>query len=163
MWKQEKFEAQIQALNLIKNYVTVSGGMAWHLMSPPHKETKYIHDHKDLDLFVNPKDTGIVIATLKQNGFNRYWTKYDGKTPDFIRYGKSELLKEKRVKVLIDLFSKIVPYIEIKGYRITKPEYLLSLYGGIHTSHKCVAVRAASILIARGINPVNRNELVNES
>lgn len=163
MWKQEKLEAQLEAVKLIIDKVVVSGGLAWHLMSPPHKETKLIHDHKDVDLFVEPPDTNEVIAILKRAGFVKYWTKYDG-NPGFFRYGKTEQQGEKRVKVLIDLFVEKAPFIIIQSegavFRVVKPETLLSYYRGPLQSSKCTAVKATSILISRGIYPVNRPELI---
>jgi len=69
MWKQEKLEAQIETVKLVKDKVVISGGLAWHFMSPPHVETKLIHDHKDVDLLVKPEHTNEVIAILKRAGF----------------------------------------------------------------------------------------------
>lgn len=165
MWKQEKLEAQLEAVRLIKDKVVVSGGLAWHLMSPYHEENKFIHDHKDVDLFVEPEKANEVISIFKANGFNRHWTKYDGKTPGFKRYGKTEMQSEKRVKVLIDLFiERGIPFIEVpyegSSFYVVEPKTLLSYYKGPLQSSKCTAVKAASILVARGIDPVGRSELI---
>lgn len=162
MWKQEKLETQIQAVELVKDKVVVSGGLAWHFMSPPHTETKLIHDHKDVDLFVAPKDTGKVIAKLKEAGFIRSWSKYDG-SPGFYRYGQSIERKGKHVKVIIDLFVEKVPFIEVQGFKIVEPKKLLGYYKGPLQSSKCTAVKAASILVLRGINPVGRAELIGKT
>lgn len=160
MWKQEKLESQLEVIRAVKDFVIVSGGLAWHLMSPPHTERKELHDHKDVDLFVFPKDTNEVIWKLKEQGLNRYWTKYDGKSKDFIRYGGTWHKNGKWLKILIDLFSRDVPFIKIGEFRVLEPTYLLSLYGDIHLSTKCWAVQAAKILVARGISPVGRKELL---
>jgi hypothetical protein len=113
-----------------------------------------------VDLFVIPDKFDVVVSTLKERGFTRYWTKYDGKTPNFYRYGLTSEVGGKRVKVLMDLFLEDIPFIVIDGFKVTEPKYLLSLYGGTHASSDCMAVREASILIARGIDPVGRVELV---
>ena len=160
MWKQEKLEAQIETVEQIKDSCVISGGLAWHFMSPPHKENKYMHDHKDVDLFIFPNKFQDAISILKQYGFNRYWTKYDGTTPGFYRYGKTHMQEEKRVKVLLDLFIEDVPYIEIKGFKIVEPKYLLDLYYKTHSSKGCVAVVEARKLVARGIDPIGKKELI---
>ena len=165
-WKQEKLKAQLIEVEAIKDHVIVSGGLAWHLMSPPHEEVKIMHDHKDVDLFVIPDKFNIVVSTLKERGFTRYWTKYDNKTPNFYRYGLTSEIprdnKKIRVKVLMDLFLEEVPFIEINGLKIVEPKHLLSLYSGVHTSSDCTAVREASKLVARGISPVGRLEIIKQ-
>ena len=167
MWKQEKLHAQLIEVEAIKDYVIVSGGLAWHIMSPPHEEIKTTHDHKDVDLFVIPNKFDVVVSTLKERGFTRYWTKYDGKTPNFYRYGVTSEIprdgKKIRVKVLMDLFLEEVPFITIGNFKVVEPKHLLSLYSGHHASSDCLAVRAASKLIARGIDPIGRLELVQEA
>ena len=134
-------------------------------MSPPgHPEYKHAHDHKDIDLFVPPPDVASVVGTLKTNGFERVWTKYD-KFPseeDFRRYEKV-IQPEGRnsFRIVIDLFVRSgVPYREIAGWKVVEPAYLLSLYSDIHGSGQCFAVRAADRLLAQGIDPVGRPELV---
>jgi hypothetical protein len=134
-------------------------------MSPPgHPEYKHAHDHKDIDLFVPPELVAAVVATLKANGFERAWTKYD-KYPSeeaFRRYEKvieSEGLRSFRIT--IDFFVRSgVPYREIGGWKVAAPDYLLSLYSDIHSSGQCFAVRAAARLLVEGIDPVGRPELV---
>ena len=169
MWKQDKLLAQIELVDMIKEYVVVSGGLAWHIMSPPHEETKTIHDHKDVDLFIIPKWSSTVLGILKQNGYKKMWTKYDGLDPNFIRYGNSiirqkdrdkPLEEQRNVKVLLDLFINEIEYIEVDGYKLVEPKKLLSLYETSHSSKECTAVQAAIILVKKGINPVGRNELI---
>ncbi|MCK5018079.1 MAG: hypothetical protein KAS32_13565 [Candidatus Peribacteraceae bacterium] len=170
MWKDDKLKAQLAIVDKIKEYVVISGGLAWHIMSPDHKENKFLHDHKDVDLFVVPEHFQMAMSILKSNGYNRYWTKYDGKTPNFMRYGKSEIRltdidkeieDQRHVKVLLDLFIEKCPFIEVNGFRLVEPKHLLSLYEHSHSSKFCVAVQEATILVARGINPIGREELLN--
>jgi hypothetical protein len=167
-WHQQKLHAQLMTVGLIKEHAVVSGGLAWHIMSPPHEENKYIHDHKDVDLFIHPNDFGQAIQKLKEAGFRRYWTKYDGITPNFYRYGLSSDIPfkdkpgSKRVKVLLDLFVENVPFRVVGGYKVVEPKYLLSLYGVKHASDYCWAVQAAKKLVAKGIDPVGRQELITE-
>lgn len=171
MWKFQKLLAQIDTVREVHRHVIVSGGLAWHLMSPKHEESKELHDHKDVDLFVIPERFAEVIAKLKARGFTRYWTKYDSPKTSFYRYGKSEeydppgkqiapWMPMPHVKVLLDLFVENVPSIRIGGFSVVEPSHLLSLYNTTHSSGKCVAVQAARILLARGISPVDRPELV---
>lgn len=165
MWKQEKVEAQLETLRLLQDIAAVSGGLAWHFMSPSHEEKKTVHDHSDMDIFVPPSKANDAISRLKSRGFMRYWTKYDG-TPGFYRYGKTSETSMpgkdnyKRVKVLVDLFIEEIPTIQLKGFKVVEPSFLLSLYGHKHASKACTAVKAATLLIQRGINPVGRNELI---
>ena len=160
MWKQEKLLAQIEEIRPIKDLCVISGGLAWHFMSPAHVESKYVHDHKDVDIFVFPDKFQEAVGIMKSRGFNRYWTKYDGITPNFYRYGKTQKYDSKRVKILVDIFLEKVPYIEIDGFKIVEPKHLLTYYKTVHTSGGCIAVREARILVARGINPVGREELI---
>jgi hypothetical protein len=158
-WKQEKLEAQLATVETVKKNVVVSGGLAWHLMSPPHIENKYVHDHSDVDLFVIPEHFAEVIAVLKEAGFHRWWTKYA--TRNFVRYGRTIDFKGKRVKVELDLFIREVPFRKINGFKVVEPAFLLTLYSSIHSSGNCVAVKAAATLLRNKIDPVGRAELVN--
>jgi len=160
-WKQEKLLAQLDTVKALGDLVVVSGGLAWHLMSPPHIEEKIIHDHSDVDLFAIPKTSNKVFGKLHMMGFNRYWTKYA--TENFYRYGKTADYEGKRVKVLIDLFIEEVPYIVIDGvYQVVDPKVLLTYYETTHSSKNCTAVKNATILVKKGIDPVGRYELIGQ-
>jgi len=99
-WNQEKLQAQLIAVESIKDYVVVSGGMAWHLMSPPHEEKKIVHDHSDVDLFIMPMHAQTVLSILKGQGFHRFWTKYDGLDKNFMRYGMTSEIPTEDLKNL---------------------------------------------------------------
>jgi len=159
-WKQEKLLEQVQVVNELGDSVVISGGLAWHIMSPDHIEAKIHHDHSDIDLFAKPERSQEVISRLKEMGFKRYWTRFA--TPDFYRYGKTAQRDEKRVKILIDLFIGTVPFTIINGYQIVEISYLLSLYESTHSSKNCTAVRNAQELLKKGISPIGRYELVGE-
>jgi len=163
MWKNEKLQAQIKTVEAVKKFVVVSGGLSWHLISPPHEEKKTIHDHSDVDLFVFPEHAGTVIGTFKSLGFNKYWTKYDGIDKNFSRYGATIQEGEKRVKVLIDLFVEEVPYYVYNNFNIIDTEYIMTLYGYKHMSAECTAVKSAKRLLARGESVVGRKELIDET
>jgi hypothetical protein len=154
-WKQEKLLKQLEYVKALGGDVVVSGGLAWHLMSPPHVELKTVHDHSDVDLFATSNS---VFPKLKELGFNRYWTKYA--TPDFYRYGKTSQMNGVRVKILIDLFIGDVPYIRVGDYKVVEPGYLLTLYETTPSSKNCTAVKNATMLMQRGISPVGRPELI---
>ncbi len=165
IWPQSRINTSLAELEALKHFVIISGGWAWHFMSPgDHIEYKHAHDHKDIDLFVPPEEVSTVINLLKSRDFEKVWTKYD-KLPskeDFRRYEKRVECEDKTsVKVTIDFFvSAEVPYQEIAGWKIIEPDFLLGLYNSIHSSHTCFAVQAARRLIKQGIDPVARPELV---
>jgi hypothetical protein len=159
-WKQEKLLEQLDVAKALGNRVVVSGGLAWHIMSPPHVESKIVHDHSDIDLFAIPTYSAEVFTLLKDMGFNRYWTKYA--TKNFYRYGRTATRGSKRVKILIDLFIEYVPYIVVDGFQVVEPAFLLELYKTTHSSKNCTAVKNATILVRKGIDPVGRMELIGE-
>jgi len=133
-------------------------------MSPPgHAELKHAHDHKDMDLFVKPELVGPVVGALKSRGFERVWTRYDKleSAEDFRRYQRTvEVPDQPPFKAVIDFFVRAVPTIEVDGWKLADPAFLLTLYGNIHSSDKCFAVAAARKMLAEGESPVGRPELV---
>ena len=164
-WPQNRIDACLTELEAIRPWIIVSGGWAWHFMSPNrHIELKHAHDHKDIDIFVTPRDLAAVVATLQNRSFIKTWTKYDRLPSDesFRRYEKSVgSCTGKPVRVTVDFFVRSdVPFREIDGWRVVEPRFLLSLYSNIHSSDKCFAVQAARKLIEKGIDPVGRSELV---
>jgi hypothetical protein len=160
-WKQEKLMEQLKVVKELGDLVVISGGLAWHIMSPEHIEAKIHHDHSDIDLFAVPEHSAEVLDRLKTMGFNRYYTKYAA-TPNFYRYGKTAQHHGtgKRVKILIDLYIERVPFMVFNGYQIVDMNHLLGLYETTHSSKNCTAVKAAKELIKKGINPIGRYELV---
>lgn len=153
-WSQDWINSQLGELENIKSWVILSGGWAWHFISPPHIEYKHIHDHKDIDIFVYPENVDNVIITLKDNGFDRIKTKYDNDS--FFRYVKTDNGR----KIVIDLFIKKVPFVSNNGWNVVEPNYLLSLYDTVHGSNHCIAVNKSIELIGKGQSPLNREELV---
>ncbi|MEN8215537.1 MAG: hypothetical protein ABFS56_04025, partial [Pseudomonadota bacterium] len=108
VWPQHRIDVSLQELESIKPFIVVSGGWAWHFMSPKgHVEFKHAHDHKDIDLFVAPENVATVVSILKGRAFEKVWTKYD-KLPskvDFRRYEKRVALADgTSVKITIDFF-----------------------------------------------------------
>lgn len=164
LWDQHRIDVCLEDIVAVRDVVTLSGGWAWHFMSAVgHAELKHAHDHKDIDIFVKPTDVAEAIARFEARGFVRVWTRYDRlpSEEDFRRYEKVvEVEGKKPVRVTVDFFVKDVPSIEVNGYRVVEPKTLLSYYGNIHSSDKCFAVMAATKLLAKGIDPVGRPELV---
>ncbi|MDD9940398.1 MAG: hypothetical protein OXU20_04950 [Myxococcales bacterium] len=163
-WPQKRIDLCLRELEVVREWVIVSGGWAWHFMSPPgHVELKHAHDHKDIDLFVAPRDVAAVVTMLKGRGFAKVWTKYD-KLPsneDFRRYEKTVAVGGAGLRITIDFFVRAdVPCRVLGDYRVVEPSYLLGLYSNIHSSDKCFAVQAAVRLLAAGIDPVGRRELI---
>lgn len=164
VWPEYRISYGLAVLEAIKNVVVISGGWAWHFMSPPHVELKHAHDHKDIDLFVHPHEVTLAISKLKEAGFEKVWTRYD-KLPsdeDFRRYEKTVNLPEgKTHRITVDFFVRNVPFIVCRGgFRVVEPKTLLSFYSNIHSSDKCFAVQAATRLLEAGIDPVGRPELI---
>lgn len=168
LWDQNRIDVCLEEINAVRDLVTLSGGWAWHFMSPVgHAELKHAHDHKDLDVFVKPTDVVEAITRFESRGFKRVWTRYDRlpSEEDFRRYEMTwapigGFENPNPVKVVVDFFVKEVPSIEVNGYRVVEPKTLLSYYGSIHSSDKCFAVQAATKLLARGISPVGHPSLV---
>jgi hypothetical protein len=146
--------AQIEILENIRELVVLSGGWAWHFISPAHTEYKHIHDHKDIDIFVPPENFTVVQLKLTSLGFYRMKTKYDNNT--FIRYEKIQDDK----KIVIDMFKKEVPNITVKGWNVVDPNYLLSLYYSVHQSDHCIAVQASRDLLSKGEEIIDNEELI---
>lgn len=147
-------EAEIRAL---QEYVTVSGGWAWHFMSPEgHAELKHAHDHKDADLFVAPESVGLLMPALKARGYAKTWTRFDGRddSKDFARYTKMVPHESREVKVILDLFIGVVPSVVAQGVRVVEPGYLITLYGVKHSSEQCFSLQIARNLLERQESPV---------
>jgi hypothetical protein len=163
LWPQWRVDIGLQTLEQLKDLVVISGGWAWHFMSPAgHPEYKHAHDHKDLDLFVLPANVSAVMVRLQEMGFLPAWTRYDrlDSKEDFRRYEKTVPVEDKTTRITIDFFVRDVPSIERHGFRVVPPATLLTFYQNIHSSDKCFAVKAAHRLIAQGKEPVGHPDLV---
>jgi len=162
-WPQERLDKTLKALVPLRTPIVLSGGWAWHFMSPDrHPEYKHAHDHKDVDMFVNPVDTGMFLGMLASQGFRRVPTRYDSAKKDFMRFEKTaDVEGGKPFKITLDVFLKSVPFrVVAGGWRVVEPEHLLSLYDSVHTSGECFAVTAAKKLVAEGVDPVGNELLV---
>ncbi|MEP1487912.1 MAG: hypothetical protein ABJK28_05760 [Algibacter sp.] len=50
-WPDYRIKQGLDILEQLKQFVILSGGWAWHFMSPTnHIEYKHAHDHKDIDI-----------------------------------------------------------------------------------------------------------------
>lgn len=162
-WPRYKIDLALEELEYLKSDVIISGGWAWHFMSPEnHIELKHAHDHKDIDIFVEPENVVSAIEILNERQFQRVWTRYDSSPgeEEFRRYEKLvEPVEQSPVRIIIDFFVKTVPYNEIDGWNIIDAEYLLTLYKSIHSSDNCFAVKAAKKLLDEGIDPIGHPSL----
>ena len=154
LWPDFRIKLGLDILEKLKEYVIISGGWAWHFMSVPnHIEYKHAHDHKDIDLFVHPKQVPEVMQIILFEGFKKVWTRYDHlpSPENFRRYEKIDWLQNgKQIRVTIDLFeSKTIKTITINGWNLVAPKTLLSYYSNIHSSDKCWSVKAAVKLLAQ--------------
>jgi hypothetical protein len=154
----EWINVQIEILDVIKSFIVLSGGWAWHFISPPHTEYKHLHDHKDIDIFVLPENIRLVQVALDALGFRRIKTKYDNN--EFIRYEKIHGFENGERKIVIDMFKREVPFVEINDWKIVDPKYLLDLYYSVHQSDQCIAVKSARELMSKGEEIINNEELI---
>ena len=156
-WPADRLAVLERELRAVAPHAVVSGGWAWHFLSPPHDELKRFHDHKDLDLLVRPENAGALVAALKARGYAPCWTRFDAVSTNFRRYEA----RVDGVKVLVDVFVEAVDSVEANGVRVVAPPTLLGFYRRkVHATDDCIAVRATRELLARGIDPANRSELV---
>jgi len=154
-WDLDRIQAQEAEIRQFKDLFTVSGGWAWHFMSPPHTEYKTQHDHKDIDAFVLPERFAEFVERAKLLGYERALTLHDDPSGVFYRYTKFL-----RSKIVLDIYVQEVPSREIDGILVVNPPYLLKLYESTHSSKECWAVQAALKLVADGVDPVRHPALV---
>lgn len=165
LWSQDRISLSLLELQFLREFVILSGGWAWHFLSPKdHIEYKHAHDHKDIDVFVDPKHVAEVMYVLQQRGFKKVWTRYDHlpSEENFRRYEKIVIIETgKSIRITIDFFVKsAIPSRFVKEWTVVDPTFLLLLYTSIHSSDKCWAVQASTILLAKNIDPLDREELV---
>lgn len=159
-WDPHRLEVMdLEIRTFLCDLGTLSGGWAWHYMSPPgHIELKLHHDHKDIDMFIDPSKATDVFYKLKAAEYNRIWTKYDDSSKSFLRYEQHI----DGVKIILDLFVEEVTrwYLIRHSVWVVEPKTLLSFYTKkIHTTDDCTAVIAARELVTKGITPIGREEL----
>jgi len=177
-WAQHKIDAYIPVLESIKPFVVLSGGWAWHFLSPVgHVEYKHAHDHSDLDIMVPKANVGTVVGMLKGLGFEKVTTKYDRlpSAEDFRRYEKvvtryncgdrgwgdepydcldCPTCREDSFRLTIDFFVNDVPHLQCPGgWLVVRPDELVGFYSTIHSSSSCWAVVAAKKLLDAGATP----------
>jgi hypothetical protein len=160
-WNSDWLKHQYDEILHVAHFGVLSGGWAWHFMSPPHKEIKTLHDHKDIDLFAFPTTFSTLVDILYNRGFQKAKTLHDDPAKSFYRYTK---YLNKR-KIVFDIFVEAVPYFSkyvdiYNKINIIKPECLLTYYGKSHSSSQCIAVMAAKKLIEKGIDPIDHMELI---
>jgi len=163
-WPQYKIDATLWGIEDLKPHVIVSGGYAWHFMSPDgHVEYKHAHDHKDVDLYLPKESIATVMGLLPCMGFLKVPTKYDG--PNFRRYEQVvEDGTNPPFRITLDLFDGDFPFLVTpSGWKVIRPDVLLTFYKTHHSSDSCWAVQSATKLLANGETPenmVSRGELL---
>ncbi len=157
IWDAKRIRAQEVTIRRFKDLFTVSGGWAWHFMSPPgHTEYKTQHDHKDIDAFISPGSFTDFLDRAVKFDFVRTDTLHDDPEGNFYRYVK----QDPSGKIVIDLYLLEVPFRELDGIRFVEPKQLLEFYETTHSSKECWAVKAATQLMADGVDPVGHPALV---
>ena len=142
LWNEARIADQLAEIRRVRTLAVLSGGWAWHFLSPPDEELKVLHDHSDIDLFVQPTDVSTFLVLVESRGFERVKTKYD--TNEFSRHVKHC----EAGKVVIDAFVGQPPAVTARdGYRVVEPAHLLGLYDTTHQNDGCRAVVAARKLL----------------
>jgi hypothetical protein len=179
-WNPYRIAVMQREIAAIREFGALSGGWAWHFMSPPHIECKQLHDHKDIDMMVYPHAFSALVGLVSERGYAKAWTRFDDPSSEFVRFTRyvehacPACLEDgvvadgdqftcvecgsrwpespaRVVKVILDLFVQAVPELMLAdGYRVVEPATLLTFYGKKHSSGGCVAVKAARELVARG-------------
>jgi hypothetical protein len=88
MWNPTRWKVLAREIEAVKEFGALSGGWAWHFMSPPHQEEKHLHDHRDIDFHVFPKRFAELVVVLKGRGYKRQTTRFDDESGEFIRFEK---------------------------------------------------------------------------
>jgi len=126
MFKPQKVQAQLNFLKQLSHLTgdfVVSGGLAWHLLSKPHVESKDLHDHHDIDLFISKTQTIPLIRSLVPY---KIPTPY----PNTYRFSKTVEVDGVRVKLLVDVFvvNPLPQHLKINGIKVVKPNVLIGFY-----------------------------------
>jgi len=156
LWPQHRIDWALAAIEPLQPLVVLSGGFAWHFLSPEgHIEYKHAHDHKDVDIYIPKANIGTVMGMLPGMGFEKVRTKYD--SADFRRY---EMIVEDGdippFRVTLDLFDGDVETLETpSGWKVVRPDILVSYYKTHHSSQYCWAVQATQKLLENGETPEN--------
>jgi hypothetical protein len=87
-WNPVRWAVLAAEIDAVKGYGALSGGWAWHFMSPPHDEEKHLHDHRDIDLHAFPDRFTELIVFLKERGYHRQTTRFDDPSGEFVRFEK---------------------------------------------------------------------------
>ena len=87
-WNPHRWHVLKEEIDAVREYGALSGGWAWHFMSPPHTEEKHLHDHRDIDVHVFPNRFVEMLEVLRRRGYHRQRTRFDDPSGEFIRYEK---------------------------------------------------------------------------
>lgn len=86
MWDAFRLAVLRTEIEAVRQYGALSGGWAWHHMSPPHEEEKHLHDHRDIDLHVFPHRFAELVTVLQERGYLRQKTRFDDPSGEFVRF-----------------------------------------------------------------------------
>jgi hypothetical protein len=170
-WNPKRIAAQEWEIRTLSDLIILSGGWAWHFLSPPHEELKLHHDHKDIDVFVKPEHAAELFGVFDCLGYSHVSTIYDSKPPsdhpaaklyrEFQRYEYHAEWEGEHVKITFDVFIGDLTSLEVDGIRVVDPKVLLSMYRAkAHTTDDCTAVIAARELLTKGVEILKNPELV---
>lgn len=85
-WNPLRLNVLRREIDAVRQFGALSGGWAWHFISPPHVEEKHLHDHRDVDLHVFPSRFAELVATLEARGYRRQKTRFDDPSGEFVRF-----------------------------------------------------------------------------
>lgn len=157
IWNSDRIRIQEDVIRQFGDLITISGGWAWHFMSPPgHVEYKTQHDHKDVDVFVVPWRFHDFLTKATVLGFQTVKTLHDDPSGVFRRYTNFHGTG----KIVFDVYFQEVPHRDVGTVKVVDPPTLLKFYETTHSSKECWAVKAATKLVASGQDPVGHPSLV---
>lgn len=151
-WNPVRLRVIEQELVAFQPYVVLSGGWAWHFLTPPgHTEYVAAHDHEDADVVVLPQQVAPLMVLLTARGYERAQKGCvdPDSDIDLNRYTRVVNHHAEPVKVVLGIMVADVPHVEAGGFRVIEPSLLLA-DASRHGSRACLSARIARDLVARG-------------
>lgn len=151
-WNPLRLQVIEQELVAFQPYVVLSGGWAWHFLTPAgHTEYVEAHDHEDADVVVLPQQVAPLMVLLTARGYERTQSLGVGSESDIDmnRYERVVRHHAEPVKVTLEMMVADVPHVEAGGFRVIEPSLLLT-HAPPYGSRACLSARIARELVARG-------------
>lgn len=86
IWNPHKLAVRMREIEALREYGALSGGWAWHYLSPPHKEEKHLHEHRDIDFHVLSERFDELVIAFGNRGYHRKAVRFDDPSGDLIQF-----------------------------------------------------------------------------